>query len=83
VKQRLSVESRASNTDIAFQRLPCPSYWADNNPSKPKPVIIHYRDGGTVYAESIKHASRLTNINQSTIQHRLKKTIREQFGLPD
>jgi hypothetical protein len=81
VKHRLSVESRVSKNEIAFERAPCPAYWADTNPSKPKPVIIHYRDGSTVYADSIKHASRLTNINQSTIQHRLKRTVQEQFGL--
>jgi hypothetical protein len=83
MKHRLSVTRRAAKSEVAFERAPSPSYWPETNPSKPKPVIIHYRDGTTVYCESIKQASRLTSINQSTIQHRLKKNVKEQFGLAD
>ena len=64
--------------NVAFEYAPTPVYWAIDNSSKPKPLLIHYPDGTVVYAESIKHAVRLTNVNQSTIQHRLKKTIEEQ-----
>ena len=63
---------------IAYEYAPTPIYWDVNNPSKPKPVLIHYPDETITYAESIKQASRLTNVTQSTVQRRLKKTIHEQ-----
>ena len=66
--------------NVAFEHAPAPTYWNDSNPSKPKPVLIHYPDGTIDYAESIKHAVRLTNVNQSTIQHRLKRTVDEQLN---
>jgi hypothetical protein len=71
-------ESKRTHT-LAFEYAPAPTYWDSSNPSAPKPVLIHYFGGNVIYADSIKHASRLTNINQSTIQHRLKRTVEDQF----
>ena len=64
--------------NLAYTYAPTPVYWPADNPSKPKPVLIHYPDKTITYAESIKHAARVTNVTQSTVQRRLMKTIHEQ-----
>ena len=66
---------------IAYTYAPTPIYWNINNPSKPKPVLIHYPDGTVTYAESMKHVTRITNVPNSTLQHRLKKTLHEQLNV--
>lgn len=76
-----SARSARCYVDVAFEQLPTPVYWGDN-PSAPKPILIHYRDGSDYYVESIKQASRVTQINQSTIQHRLKKSVVDQLNRP-
>jgi hypothetical protein len=65
--------------DVAFEHLPAPVYWG-SNPSAPKPVLIHYRNGEQYYTESIKQASRIVNVSQSTIQRRLQLSLFEQFN---
>jgi len=79
--KRLSEDSTSiyTNKTIAYTHAPTPTYWPENNPSKPKPVMIYFPDGTNTYAESIKHAARITNVTQSTVQRRLKKTIHEQL----
>lgn len=65
--------------DIAFEQLPAPLYWG-SNPSAPKPVLIHYRNGEQYYTESIKQASRVTGVTQSTVQRRLLLSVNEQLN---
>ena len=77
-RNQLGTKSKLLKRGIAFELLPRSTYWG-NNPSAPKPILIHYIDGDIVYAESIKHASRITNIPQSTIQRRLKQSIQQQL----
>jgi hypothetical protein len=78
-KHRLSSKCKLSKRGIAFELLPTPSYHTQTNHSTPKPILIHYIDGSTVYAQSIKHASRITNVPQSTIQRRIKLSVQEQL----
>ena len=75
----LSLQRRMLKRGIAFELLLTTSHHDSINPSTPKPVLIHYLDGTTLYAESIKHASRLTNVPQSTIQRRLKQSVQHQL----
>ena len=81
IKQRSSVISKYGKRGIAFELLTSMCYENNANPSQPKPVLIHYNNGTTVYAESIKHASRLTNVSQSTVQRRIKLSVQDQLSL--
>jgi len=66
--------------NLAFEYAPDCNNRDERITSKPKQILIHYLDGTIVRANSIKHAVRITNINQSTIQHRLKRTVDDQLN---